>query len=331
MEDKVKRLKRFQENHPSEIIETLLNSIDNHFNSNIEQAFQNKSWFLLILGIHAVALTISEGLFLKSGFDGFRLFLIQFIDEKKEGFDFSEIAWEIHNYRNVVAHTWLSETGYDFGLDFEQERGWEKRDSVIFFNPIKYYEAYKKAFSSGGRIWKYERILKEDGQEKAKKQLLKKYEKGSSSELLEETKGDRVTARGLLTYAEAYYRSFDEIKGSKFTPASFYPASYYLATHSIELSLKAVLRHHGYTLDILQYKYGHDLALMVKEVKKHSYIEITDKEETLIKNINYYYKEKLFEYIERGAKELPEETELDNVALLIKQKTEVLIKGSFFP
>lgn len=177
MEDKAKRLKRFQNGSSVEIILTLLNSIANFFNNReLDIAASSNLWLLVILGIHAVALTISHGLFNKDGHDGFRLFLKNFMDTEEEGFNFSEISKEIHTYRNIVAHRWLSDFGYDFGLDFEMRKGWEKRGEVIYLNPKLYYEAYKNAFGRGGKIWDYDKLLTEEQAEKAKERLIEKYQ-----------------------------------------------------------------------------------------------------------------------------------------------------------
>lgn len=178
MEDRTKRLKRFQDGSPVEIIETLLNSLDNFFNrKELDVAASSNLWLLVILGIHAVALTISHGLFNKDGHNGFKLFLEKFMDTDNDGFKFSEISFEIHTYRNIIAHRWLSDFGYDFGMDFDMKKGWEKRDGVIYFNPKLYYEAYKNAFGAGGKIWDYDKLLTEEELEKAKERLLEKYKR----------------------------------------------------------------------------------------------------------------------------------------------------------
>jgi len=175
MEDKQKRFKRLSEGKPVEIIETLLNSMQNFFMREIGSASDNNLLYLVILGDHAVALTISEGLFGKAGIGGYKLFLEKFVDRDKEGFNFSEIAENIHNWRNVIAHQWLSSSGYDFGIDLDMDLGWQKRGSITYFNPKLYHEAFVKAFSGGGKIWKYKQILTEEQMQKAKERLLKKY------------------------------------------------------------------------------------------------------------------------------------------------------------
>lgn len=175
MEDKQKRLARLTNGSPVEIIETLLNSMHNFFMREIGVASDSNLHYLVMLGDHSVALTISEGLFGKAGLDGYKLFLERFVDQDKDGFNFSEIAENIHNWRNVIAHQWLSSSGYDLGIDLDMKLGWENRKGVVYFNPKLYHEAFNGAFKGGGRIWQYERILTEEQMQKAKERLLKKY------------------------------------------------------------------------------------------------------------------------------------------------------------
>ncbi len=176
MEDQDKRLERFQSGPPVEIVGTLLNSIDNFYNhQEIDQAATNELWLLVILGIHSVALTITEGVFGKRGEGGFRFFLENFVDENEEGANFSAIAAEIHNMRNVIAHQWLSSSLYGFALDTTINKGWEMRDGILHFNPQRYYEAYSRAFADRGRIWSYDRLLSKQEYQQAKDRLLKKY------------------------------------------------------------------------------------------------------------------------------------------------------------
>lgn len=178
MEDKSKRLKRFQDGTPIEIIDTLLNSIDNAFNKReMDVAAASNLWLLVILGIHAASLTISYGLFDKEGHKGFNHFLKTFIDDDRRGFNFSAVSWEIHRYRNIASHSWLSNFGYEFGLDLDMPRGWEKREKIVFINPKLYYKAYKNAFGMGGKIWQYEKLLTQEELNEAKVRLLTKYEK----------------------------------------------------------------------------------------------------------------------------------------------------------
>lgn len=177
MEPLEKRIKRFQDGPPIEIIETLLNSIANFFNNEIRITTKDDNYqtTLLFLGVHAVALTISEGLFNKSGSEGYKLFLEKFVDGDTPDTKFSEVARVAHDWRNILAHQWLGIGGYEIGYDYEMSRGWEKRDGVIFINPKIYCDHYLKAFGPNGGIWDYQNMLTESELQEAKQRLLKKF------------------------------------------------------------------------------------------------------------------------------------------------------------
>lgn len=177
-ESKEKRLKRFQDGPPVEIIETLLNSIDNHFNNEIfltvnEENYQTS---LLFLGIHAVALTISEAFFDKKRGEGYRLFLEKFVDGDTKDKKFSKIADEIHNWRNILAHQWLASSGHKIGYDYTTDLGWEKRNGITFINPKIYYNQYLGAFRGDNKkIWNYRDFLNDSELENVKNRLINKY------------------------------------------------------------------------------------------------------------------------------------------------------------
>ena len=177
MEPKEKRLKRFQDGHPIEIIETLLNSIANYFNNEIKLTTEgeNNQTILLFLGIHASALTISEVLFGKTGPAGYELFLKTFVDGNTPDTKFSDIATLIHDWRNVLAHQWLGSIGHTIGYDYTMEKGWEQRDNITFINPRIYNEHYLAAFATGGKIWQCDKLLTEAELEAANTRLIEKY------------------------------------------------------------------------------------------------------------------------------------------------------------
>jgi len=172
-----KRTTRFKDNPPAEIIDTLLNSIDNFFNNEIRLTVKDNHYqtSLLFLGIHSVALTISEGFFDKKGSEGYKLFLEKFVDGKTKDTRFSEIAKTIHNWRNNIAHQWLSSSGHSIGYDYKMKKGWEKRENIIFINPKIYCEQYLRAFSSNSSIWKLQSTFTETELEKIKASLLNKF------------------------------------------------------------------------------------------------------------------------------------------------------------
>lgn len=84
---------------------------------------------------------------------------------------------------------------------------------------------------------------------------------------------DRTTAIGLARYAYEYLEAailVDKAIGERpgFEMVSPVPA-YFLALHSIELSLKAYLRHHGVTArELRSKKYGHDIRACYRKAKE---------------------------------------------------------------
>jgi hypothetical protein len=178
MESGTDRLRRFREGPPLEIVDTLLNSIDNYMNREIALALTAECWDLTILGIHAVALTVSEGLYGTAGPEGFKLFLKNFVDVDEEGYDYSIIGGLIHNYRNNLAHQWLAESGYGFGFDTGLVVGWSKIDDITYLNPRAYGESYLGSFSVGGKVWDWATTLEPSEQEAAKARLVSKFTSG---------------------------------------------------------------------------------------------------------------------------------------------------------
>lgn len=171
------RLNRFQNGEPYEIIDTLIMSIANYFNNEIRLTVyeDNYQTSLLLLGVHSVALTISEGLFGETGPAGYKLFLEKFVDGDTSDTKFSDIAEDIHKWRNVIAHQWIGSIGHDIGYDYLMNKGWEIRDGITYLNPRIYAEHYLKAFGSGGKIYDWQHLLIGSEKEEAKARLIKKY------------------------------------------------------------------------------------------------------------------------------------------------------------
>lgn len=176
-ESKKDRLKRFQENAPYEVISTLINSIANFFNNELRITTQDNNYqtTLMVLGVHASALTISEALFNKSGHEGYKLFLEKFVDGETPDTKFSTIAQLIHDWRNVIAHQWIGSIGHEIGYDYVMTDGWKTQDDVTFINPRIYLEQYLKAFGPGGKIWSWGSVLTDQEKQDASNRLIVKY------------------------------------------------------------------------------------------------------------------------------------------------------------
>lgn len=172
-----KRLSRFQNGTPIESIETLLNSIANFFNNEIAITPNNYQTSLMFLGIHSVALTISEIFWGLKGKDGFKKFLESFVDGKTEDAKFSLVADRIHNWRNVLAHQWLASSGYEIQYDYKVNFGFKVDNNLLIINPKIYCEHCMNAFSRGGKIWNYENLLTKCELENAKQRIIDKFVK----------------------------------------------------------------------------------------------------------------------------------------------------------
>lgn len=161
-ESRAKRLARLKSN-PTEAIETLLNSIANFFNNEIALAPSQYQTSLLFLGIHAAALTIGEAFFNSQGqsreLDNYRAFLQAFVDGPTSDTQFSTVADDIHNWRNILAHQWLGSLGHSIEYDYSMPLGWKRKQDTLVINPQRYCDAYLDAFKVGGRIWKYDTLF----------------------------------------------------------------------------------------------------------------------------------------------------------------------------
>lgn len=178
-ETQERRLRRFENESPIEIIETLLNSINHFFNNEIRATLhdpESPQTSLLILGIHSVALTTVHGFFNQGGSRGYKLFLENFVDGATIDTKFSTIAEDIHEWRNVLPHRWLNVAGHQFSYDYTMPEGWKKDGDTILLNPNVYLKCYLDAFLSGGKIWRYSKILNTDAMmQEAKKRFISKY------------------------------------------------------------------------------------------------------------------------------------------------------------
>ena len=175
------RLQRFQNDSPIEFIETILNSIHNFYVPELQIASDNKQSNLLILGLHSIIETISENVFLKKGVEGFKFYLENFVDINEDGGRFSKIADELNDWRNIVAHQYISKLGHSFSYDYSISTGYQIENGIIILNPKIFFEQFQSAFLANGgktkrKIWDYEKIIASDKMEEAKTKFLAKFE-----------------------------------------------------------------------------------------------------------------------------------------------------------
>lgn len=176
------RLQRFKNNSPVEFIETILNSIHNFYIPELQMATDNKQSNLLILGLHSIIETISENVFLKKGIEGFKFYLENFVDVNENGGQFSEIAEELNNWRNIVAHQYISKLGHFFSYDYRISVGYQIENGIIILSPKFFFDQFQSAFFANNgktkrKIWDYDKFLSVEEMEKAKEEFLKKFQK----------------------------------------------------------------------------------------------------------------------------------------------------------
>ena len=82
---------------------------------------------------------------MKQGVPGFKFYLENFVDVDGagEGFLFSEIASDLNELRNNIAHQWLAAQGHVVGYDDEQKQGYRYEDDILWVNPIVYFQQFK--------------------------------------------------------------------------------------------------------------------------------------------------------------------------------------------
>jgi hypothetical protein len=154
-ESQNQRLARLQSG-PIEAVETLLNSIDSFFNNEIRVTPKECQTSLLFLGIHAAALTIGEVFFANSGrgkdLENYREFLRTFVDGQTPDTQFSTVADEIHNWRNILAHQWIGSFGHIIEYNYNATLGWEWNNQRLVLNPKIYCDLYLQTFVRGEGI-----------------------------------------------------------------------------------------------------------------------------------------------------------------------------------
>ena len=110
------------------------------------------------------------------GKKGYKKFLEKFIDGDTEDTKFSLVADKIHNWRNVLAHQWLSSSGYEIQYNYKMKKGFKFNKNILVINPKIYLDKYIEAFDVNEKIWSYKDFLNEEELDNAKKRIIKKFE-----------------------------------------------------------------------------------------------------------------------------------------------------------
>lgn len=168
-------IKKLINGNPLSAVGLLILSINNVFNKEIAQTITKNppQPSLLFIGVHSVALTISEVLFNERGLKGYKKFLEEFVDGNPKNKQFSLIADQIHSWRNILVHGWLSLKGHKMEYDFKMIEGYKNRDGTLYINPKIYLGLYLSAFN--GRIMRYVSKMKQNELIRAQNTIKLKY------------------------------------------------------------------------------------------------------------------------------------------------------------
>ncbi len=153
------RLHRFLSGSPNEIFLTILNSISNFTLDQLRRATEAELYDLALLGAHAVAQTVAEQIYGRTGLAATKFYLENFVGGDVEDRRFSLIAKEFHHYRNVHAHRWSSRSSHSMGFDVEMEKGWVRDTDGLHVNPRVFMEGFATGFGAGGPMWTMPRAL----------------------------------------------------------------------------------------------------------------------------------------------------------------------------
>lgn len=129
-------------------------------NGEVNKALQSGLYQCVVLSTHSIIQTIAQNLFGLSGLDGTRFYLENFVDEGSGDRKFSEIAEEIHEMRNVIAHLGYSSLLHEIEIDNEIAEGWRRKGNVIKINLQIYCQLFDEAFRQGLHIKTYKTLPK---------------------------------------------------------------------------------------------------------------------------------------------------------------------------
>lgn len=145
---------------------------------------------------------------------------------------------------------------------------------------------------------------------------------------------NEATSVGYARYGDEYFfasKAVDATLGEKpgYEIVSPMPV-YFLATHSIELLLKAYLLHCGYTAEVLRNKFRHDLERLFAEAKQCGLcgnLLGNPQSEELISLLAVLNEYEAMRYMKRGDKEFPIWSFLQN--FLEELRSAVLLKVGY--
>ncbi len=145
-------------------------------------------------------------------------------------------------------------------------------------------------------------------------------------------KVNRVSALGLLKTGGDFKRGCEIIsakcpdKHPSLPNTDLYKIRLYLIGHAFELIFKSVLLKYGLSIGALKSQYGHDISKLADDVESKKFFYLSENDKALLKLLNYYYKDKDFEYFTTGSKTYPLVTKLIELSNRLYETAEGVLR-----
>ena len=157
METFKQRLRRYTSQNDLEIFGWLTVYLQNDYRREIAAAREGRQYLSVYLLSHAVIQMISENLFGLSGREGTAFFLEHFVDDASGAVQFSPVAYEIHDARNVMAHQGYSSLQHrvEYFAD-DLPAAWSRHGETVQINPTIYAARFEVALIAHRWIKEYQ-------------------------------------------------------------------------------------------------------------------------------------------------------------------------------
>lgn len=139
-----------------------------------------------------------------------------------------------------------------------------------------------------------------------------------------------TTSAGLFQDAKDCFYAYGLLKETGRRKLRLFKIRYYLLGHSLELIFKSFLLKYGIELEYLKgKKVGHDIIKCLNLANEKGFNVINKRERKTIEQLNFYYKDKQFEYSKNGIINLPPLRAIENIVSKLLNKVKQKIEDGF--
>jgi hypothetical protein len=207
------RLQRFLGSGEKEIPLTLLVWGQNVLLHQLGIVRQHKLEDMIFLSTHAFIQTFSEVALGKVGRLATLFFLQNFMDGSEEHQQFSLIADEIHELRNVIAHQVFSSRTHNIAINYTMAEGWKRDQNLLHINPEIFALQFEAALN-GGRLWKWHPFVAKEEAVKQKYRFIRGWLDLPKSDLISQqiAKLEKATAMDEISRLEGPIKQAIEVR-----------------------------------------------------------------------------------------------------------------------